>query len=183
MGGGIGLGDCTVWTVCTEIRCTVVTIKYVHERAYTVAALIPRSFGRGSLLVELTADDTGDEAGGVRVGEEVGRVRLDLLDGEAGAGVGAVGEDAGQEGADLAAHGDLVDLGAGACRLRVGEGDARGTRLALVGLVDVCGGQGGGLVGAGDAFEGDVLLCVSERWDGQGGGLTQQIRFISDWMP
>jgi len=139
------------------------------------------------LLVHLTTHDTGHVGGGVRIGEEVGWVLLDLLDGEAGAGVGAVGQDTGGEGTDHAAHGDLDGVGASVGGLGVGESDTGGTVHALVGLVDVGGGSGGGLVGAGNALEGDVLKKLLVDIEGgkekELGELTQQMRSISDWMP
>lgn len=96
----------------------------------------------------------------MRVGEEVGWVLLDLLDGEASAGVRAVLDDAGLEGADHAAHGNLVGLRARVLGLGVGEGNARRAVHALVGLMDVGGCVGGGLVWAGNTLESDVLgIC------------------------
>jgi hypothetical protein len=56
------------------------------------------------LLVQLTTDNASNKAGGVRIGEEVGWVRFNLLQGEAGAGITAVGDDASRERPSHATH-------------------------------------------------------------------------------
>ena len=95
----------------------------------------------------------------MHIREEALGVLLDLLDMEAEALVQARSRvlDAGDE-AVLGA-GDAADAAAhaGADLDGVGEGDARRAGLALDGLVDVGGGDGGGLVVALEAGEGDVV--------------------------
>lgn len=108
-------------------------------------------------LVQLATDNTGNVIGGVRVREEVGWILLNLLDGEAGASVLALLDDAGLEWTDHAAHGDLVRVRARVLGLRVGEGDARGPVATLGSLVNVGCGIGGRLVGTGNTLESDVL--------------------------
>ena len=110
-------------------------------------------------LCKLAADGTGNRLGRVHIREEALGVLLNLLDMEAEALVQARSRvlDAGDE-AVLGA-GDAADAAAhaGADLDGVGEGDARRAGLALDGLVDVGGGDGGGLVVALEAGEGDVV--------------------------
>ena len=75
--------------------------------------------------MKLAADSAGDGLGGVNVGEESLGVLLNLLDGEALAGVLAIGDDTGLEGALQAAR-----AGADLATLGVGEGNAARKMLA-----------------------------------------------------
>jgi hypothetical protein len=97
----------------------------------------------------------------VHISEEASGVLLDLLDAEAeavvlaGGGVDNTGDKA------VLGTGDAADAAAGVLAVGdlhgVGEGDARGTGLALDGLVDVGGRDGGRLVLALEAGDGDVV--------------------------
>jgi hypothetical protein len=104
----------------------------------------------------------------VDISEEAGGVVLDLLDVEAKALVLASGGVLDTSDKAVLGASDAADAASDtrADLHGVGEGDARGTGLALDGLVDVRGGDGGGLVvaleaGEGDVVADDVLLAVN----------------------
>lgn len=128
----------------------------------------PLSSGTDNLS-ELTANRARNGLGRVHIGEESLRVLLNLLDVEALALVNTLGvlntslepilaDDAANAATDV-----LAD------RLGVGEGDARGTGLALGGFVDVRGRDGGRLVLAAEVVEGDVVA------DGVGVGVQAEL--------
>jgi hypothetical protein len=120
-------------------------------------------------LLDLATDGTRHGLGGVHVSEEARGVLLNLLDVEAEAVVLASGsvDNTGNE--TVLGAGDAADAAAGVLavgdRHGVGEGDARGSGLALHSLVDVGGRDGRRLVlaleaGDGDVVADDVLLGV-----------------------
>lgn len=94
----------------------------------------------------------------MHIGEEGRRVVLDLLHGEAGGSVLAVGHDAGLVRTHHAANAD--PLLAVSDRHRVGEREARGTGLALRCLVNVGGGVSRRLVFTAEVLENDVPANV-----------------------
>jgi hypothetical protein len=112
-------------------------------------------------LLDLATDGTRHSLGRVDISEEAGGVLLDLLNVEAEAVVLASGsiDNTGDE--TVLGAGDAADAAAGVLAVGdlhgVGEGDARGSGLALDGLVDVGGRDGGRLVLALEAGDGDVV--------------------------
>lgn len=110
-------------------------------------------------LCELAADGASNSLGRVHVGEESLGVRLNALDVEALALVLTSSRvlNTGNETilSSLKTSDATADVLADG--LRVGEGEARGTRLALRCLVDVRGRLGGRLVVALEAGQGDVV--------------------------
>jgi hypothetical protein len=131
-------------------------------------------------LLNLAADGTRDSLGRVNISEEASGVLLDLLDVEAEAVVLASGsvDNTGDE--TVLGAGDAADAAAGVLAVGdlhgVGEGDARRTGLALDGLVDVGGRDGGRLVlaleaGDGDVVADDVLVAVEAEFVDTAGAL------------
>lgn len=112
---------------------------------------------RSNNLRKLTTDGTRDGLRRVHIAVEVLGVGLDHSDGETRTGVHTSGvvDDTRLEGARQAAGGDAEVLALDG--LRVGESDARGAELALVGLVDVGGRVGGRGVLAAEVDELDVV--------------------------
>ena len=110
-------------------------------------------------LCELATDGTRNSLGRVDISEEALGVVLNLLDVEAKALVLAGGGVLNTSDETVLGASDAADAATDtrADLHGVGEGDARGTGLALDGLVDVRGGDGGGLVVALEAGEGDVV--------------------------
>jgi hypothetical protein len=117
----------------------------------------------------------------VDISEEAGGVLLDLLNVEAEAVVLASGsiDNTGDE--TVLGAGDAADAAAGVLAVGdlhgVGEGDARGSGLALDGLVDVGGRDGGRLVlaleaGDGDVVADDVLVAVEAEFEAAGEGVV-----------
>ena len=97
----------------------------------------------------------------MHISEEAGGVLLNLLDAEAEAVVLASGGVDNTGDKAILGSGDAADAAAGVLAVGdlhgVGEGDARGAGLALDGLVDVGGRDGGRLVLALEAGDGDVV--------------------------
>ena len=120
-------------------------------------------------LLNLATDGTRDSLGRVHISEEAGGVLLNLLDAEAEAVVLASGGVDNTGDKAILGSADAADAAAGVLAVGdlhgVGEGDARGAGLALDGLVDVGGRDGGRLVlaleaGDRDVVADDVLLAV-----------------------
>ena len=115
-------------------------------------------------LLNLATDGTRDSLGRVHISEEAGGVLLNLLDAEAEAVVLASGGVDNTGDKAILGSADAADAAAGVLAVGdlhgVGEGDARGAGLALDGLVDVGGRDGGRLVLALEAGDGDVVSAV-----------------------
>ena len=110
-------------------------------------------------LCKLTTDGTRNSLGRVDISEEALGVVLNLLDVEAKALVLAGGGVLNTSDETVLGASDAADAAtdARADLHGVGESDARRAGLALNSLVDVGGGDGGGLVVALKAGEGDVV--------------------------
>lgn len=115
---------------------------------------------RRARLSKLATDSAGNSGGGVRVSEEASRIGHNLSDSEPIGRVSArlaVDGDAGLEGASQTTVADAALVVA----LRVGEGQTRRTGAATLSFMNVCCGEGGGNVGAGDVDQSNVL-CERE---------------------
>lgn len=110
-------------------------------------------------LCELTTDGTRNSLGRVHISEEALGVVLNLLDVEAKALVLTSSGVLNTSDETVLGAGDAADAAtdAGADLHGVGESNARGAGLALDGFVDVGGADGGRLVLALEAGEGDVV--------------------------
>lgn len=109
-------------------------------------------------LCQLSSDHTRNVLHGVGVSEETSWVGFDLLEAEASASVGAVGQDTGGEWAGHAADRATNDCWVVTDWERVGQCDPRWSCCTLDSLMDVGCGFGGGSIVAGDTSEGDVLM-------------------------
>jgi hypothetical protein len=109
------------------------------------------------------------------ISKEPSRILLNLLNLEPNPSIRAILHETSGKRTSQAANTDTALVVAN----WVGEGETRGPGGAARGLMDVCCGGGGGLVGASYVEEGDVLLFVVRNVSGKGKRVNERSR----WYP